>query len=186
MKRSTLYFFLFIGLIGMCTYVYQMLTGPHMKNQPHILTYEYQMPASPPGIIPVEPDEGELPSAARVKTLRNPLADTPDNWARGKTYYQYYCVFCHGENGQGNGPVGNSYMPKPADLHSQRILKMSDGELFKAMLTGPGHDPVLPRIVPPRHRWYLVLYARELGGGPVTLEQANPPHREDFQDRALR
>ena len=46
---------------------------------------------------------------------------------------------------------------------------LSDGQLFQAMLTGPGHQPVLERVVPPEHRPYLVLYVRQYAtgaGGP--------------------
>jgi hypothetical protein len=157
-----------------------------MKDQPHILSYQYQMPLPPKGIFPVEPDKNSFPSPSRLRMMRNPLPDTKENREKGRIYYNYYCVFCHGESGQGNGPVGNSYMPKPADLHASKILKMTDGELFRAMLTGTGHDPVLLRIIPSQHRWYLVLYARELGHKQVLNEQANPPHRQDFKERALR
>ncbi len=186
MKRFGLYLFLVFAVIGGCAYVYFMLTGPHMKDQPHILAYQYQMPLPPKGIVPVEPDENALPSPDQLMRLRSPLPDTPGNRSRGKTYYDYYCVFCHGDTGQGNGPVGNGYMPKPADLHSPGILQMSDGELLKAMLTGPGHDPVLTRIVPVRHRWYLVLYTRVIGSERFQSEEANKPHRSDFRDRGLR
>lgn len=186
MKRNTLFLLLLVGFIGFCAYVYFMLTGPHMKDQPHIRSYQYQMPLPPRGIIPVEPDTSAPPDSEQVSGLKSPLQDTMENRRRGKIYYDYYCVFCHGDTGQGNGPVGNSYMPKPADLHSQKILDMSDGELLRAILTGPGHDPVLSRIIPVRHRWYLVLFTRILGREPQWIEESNIPHREDFQERALR
>lgn len=85
---------------------------------------------------------------------------------RGKVYYNYYCVFCHGENGQDDGPVGYSYMPGPTDLHAPRIVEMTDGDLMRAMLLGIGHEPVLSRIVHPDHRWYLLSHVRELGKTP--------------------
>ena len=31
--------------------------------------------------------------------------------AIGKNVYGYYCAFCHGTDGAGNGPVGRSYVP---------------------------------------------------------------------------
>jgi cytochrome c1 len=64
-----------------------------------------------------------------------------ENYARGKIYYGYYCSFCHGDKGDGFGPVGYSYNPVPADLHTAKIQSMSDGELLYAMLTGTGHAP---------------------------------------------
>jgi hypothetical protein len=57
-------------------------------------------------------------------------------------------------------------MPSPTDLHAPKVLKMSDGELLRAMLLGVGHEPVLSRVVFPEHRWYLVGYVRTLGKEP--------------------
>ncbi|HEX8950181.1 MAG TPA: hypothetical protein VF790_14530 [Dissulfurispiraceae bacterium] len=145
------------------TYFILMFDNPHMIVQPHIRAYERQMPLPPDGAVPVEPDNKLPPAAAQAAGMRSPLQDTPVNRARGKVYYDYYCVFCHDEDGRGNGPVGYSYMPKPADLHNPAIMRKSDGELLRGMLTGIGHEPVLARVVPVQHRWYIVLYMRALG-----------------------
>ena len=54
--------------------------------------------------------------------MKNPLPERQDVRDRGRVYYNYYCVFCHGDNGQGDGPVGYSYMPAPTDLHAPKIV----------------------------------------------------------------
>jgi mono/diheme cytochrome c family protein len=118
------------------------------------------MPATPAGVVPVDL-ESPLPTADDASRLRNPLPATKENIARGKVYYNYYCVFCHGEQGDGAGPVGEAYVPVPADLRSRKILAYSDGQMLRAMLLGEGHAPVLQRTVYPEHRWYLVLYVRQ-------------------------
>ncbi|MFO0753889.1 MAG: hypothetical protein U0411_11275 [Thermodesulfovibrionales bacterium] len=151
---------LFLGGIA---YFVVMFTGPHMATQPHLLPYEQPMPPPPPGVVPVEPDLKAPPPEAQAAGLRNPLPDTPENRARGRVYYGYYCVFCHGESGRGDGPVGNSYMPRPADLGDPGLLDKSDGELLRSLLLGIGHEPVLRYVVPPEHRWYLVLQVRAFG-----------------------
>jgi hypothetical protein len=153
---------IFLGIIGVIVYFTAMFTGPHMIRQPHILSYEMPMPSPPPNAVPVEPNEKLPPAREQVLSMRNPLPATKENIEWGKTYYDYYCVFCHGETGQGNGPVGVSYMPRPSDLHDAKTLRKSDGELLYAMLTCIGHEPVLSRIIPVRQRWYLVLYTRTL------------------------
>ncbi len=159
------WFFAGIALIGVggLLYFYIMFQGPRMQVQPNIKAYEQSMPQPPSGIVPIEPDSGAVPAAEQASRIRNPLPDTAQNRDRGKVYYGYYCVFCHGQNGQGDGPVGYSYMPAPTDLHLEKVTSKTDGELFRAMLTGIGHEPVLPRIVLPEHRWYLVTYVRALG-----------------------
>jgi hypothetical protein len=154
-----------VALIGIGTLAYFsiMFQGPRMQVQPGIRTYQRAMPAPPQGVVPVEPDTRALPRPDQAAGMRNPLPDRQDVRDRGRVYYGYYCLFCHGENGQGDGPVGYSYMPAPTDLHAQKVTAMSDGELMLAMLRGVGHEPVLPRIVPPDHRWYLLAYVRHLG-----------------------
>jgi hypothetical protein len=149
--------------IGVLIYFYIMFQGPRMQVQPSIRPYEQAMPLPPKGMVAVEADDYAVPGAGQAAGMQNPLSDTGQNRLRGKVYYRYYCLFCHGENGQGDGPVGYSYMPAPADLHSPEILRLSDGELLRRMLTGRGHDPVLSRIVLPGHRWYLVSHVRALG-----------------------
>jgi mono/diheme cytochrome c family protein len=149
--------------IGVLVYFYIMFQGPRMQVQPGIRAYEQAMLLPPRGIVPVEPDPHAVPSPEQARGLINPVSDNQQNRDRGKVYYEYYCVFCHGRNGQGDGPVGYSYMPVPADLHDPKVLQKSDGELLRGMLAGIGHEPVLQRIVLPGHRWYLVTYVRALG-----------------------
>jgi hypothetical protein len=149
--------------IGVLVYFYIMFQGPRMQVQPHIRAYQRVMPLPPHGVVPVEPDSQTVPQADQAGGMRNPLPDRQDVRERGKVYYNYYCVFCHGENGQGDGPVGYSYMPAPTDLHASKVVQLADGELLRAMLLGVGHEPVLPRIVLPAHRWYLLSHVRTLG-----------------------
>ena len=94
------------------------------------------------------------------KLATNPIPANATNLHNGKIYYGYYCLMCHGPKGDGNGPVGQSYVPKPTDLSSPRLIGITDGELYRRMLHGEGHDPVLDQTVQPAHRWPLVLYVR--------------------------
>jgi hypothetical protein len=132
---------------------------PHMINQPIIKTYQASMPSLPEGILQVKP---HLTVSAIPDSASNPLRPIQANLDNGKVYYGYYCAFCHGVKGDGNGPVGESYVPVPGDLRTQRIGLFSDGRLYRAMLTGVGHEPVLERVIPTEHCWYIVLYIRSL------------------------
>lgn len=145
-----------VGLFASVLY-----NGPRMRSQEHLRTYQMVQPLPVEGVVPVTLPE-QLPTGNAVSGLKNPLPDTEENRRRGAVYYQYYCVFCHGDGGAGNGPVGESYTPMPADLRSRRIAAYGDGQLLRGMLLGVGHEPVLERVVPPRHRWYLVAYLRSL------------------------
>ena len=136
------------------------LVGPRMYEQPHILPFQARMPLTPAGVVPMDP-EAVLPAADEAAAMNSPLAVTKENLDRAKVYYAYYCVFCHGDRGDGAGPVGEAYVPVPADLRSPKVRAYSDGQLLRAMLLGEGHAPVLERTVYPEHRWYLVLYVRQ-------------------------
>lgn len=153
---------LIVVMLGAAAYL--LFTGPRMLVQPHIRTFQTPMAPLPKGVVPVDMPQA-LPGADKALTMTNPVTATPENLARGKTYYDYYCAFCHGAGGLGDGPVGQSYLPAPTNLVSARVQSYSDGQLLRAMLLGTGHVPVLERIVPPEHRWYTVLYVRSLGNG---------------------
>jgi mono/diheme cytochrome c family protein len=150
-------------LAGFGVALYLVFSGPRMTVQPSVRAFERLAPLPPEGIVPAgAPEPPPLPD----DSAKNPLEDTPANRARGAVYYQYYCTFCHGQQGDGHGPVGESYVPVPTDLRQPQVQAMSDGHLVRAMLTGTGHEPVLERVVPEQHRWYLVLYVRALGAKP--------------------
>jgi len=143
-----------------------LLIGPRMKEQPHLLPYQDSTCLAPEGSVPVE-GSGAWPEADSPIATRS----VPLTAAAGRVYYGYYCEFCHGEKGDGNGPVGESYVPRPADLRTEAIRRFSDSALVKAMLNGPGHTverngtlhPVLARIIPPADLPAIVQYVRTFG-----------------------
>ena len=148
-------------LIFAAFFGYLLYKGPRMTVQHHVRDFQMIMPGRAAGTATVVPPD-TLPLAAEASGLESPLQADAGTLARARVYYHYYCVFCHGDNGDGDGPVGRSYTPRPADLRSRKIAGYGDGELLRSMLTGIGHEPVLARVVPPEHRWYLVLFVRSL------------------------
>jgi len=169
-------FIVLVGLAVVSAMGFVLVTGPRMRTQPNVRTYQAEVTPLPEGVVTaariMDRDTGDVPDASRAgivrvakdaATMANPVPADEDSCARGKIYYQYYCIFCHGEQGDGNGPVGQSYVPKPADLRTPKVQGYSDGQILVTMLTGEGHEPVLERVAPPEHRWYLVHYVRTLG-----------------------
>jgi len=148
-----------LGLAGL--YAFVLLNGPRMKVQPHIRAFQIVLPRVPPGTVTTDwPDQAALPVPAGG--VVNLPADRAARIQRGSVYYRYYCVFCHGEKGDGHGPVGESYLPVPADLRTARVKRYDDRQLLRAMLTGIGHEPVLARVVDPQHHEYLLLFVRSM------------------------
>lgn len=161
MKKIIIALAIALPLAFAALFLFVLYEAPRMTVQHHIRDFQMIMPAPAAGTVPVTLPE-RLPTASEAAKLKNPLQPTPQNYAAARVYYTYYCVFCHGDYGDGNGPVGQSYVPRPADLRSERVARYGDGELLLAMMTGIGHEPVLERVVPPEHRWYLVSYVRSL------------------------
>lgn len=133
--------------------------GPRMREQISIKPYSRQMPAMPAGGVPTTGRLRTL-TAAEAKNARNPLTVSAEVLDDGRIYYGYYCLMCHGATGDGNGPVGQSYVPEPTDLSSEAVRRLSDGQLYDRMLHGVGHDPVMSETVVPGHRWQIVAYVR--------------------------
>lgn len=178
MKKIIIALIIIPPLLFGAAFIFMLYKGPRMTVQHHLREFQMIMPPRPAGSVTVTPGE-RLPSASEAAGMKNPLPPTPQNVAAGSVYYRYYCVFCHGDSGTGDGPVAMSYVPVPADLTTAKVSGYADGPLLRSMLTGVGHEPVLERVVPPEHRWYLVLYVRSLPQVartvPRKLSQADTP-----------
>ncbi len=147
-----------IVVLAVAGYVlYLMFSGPHMRVQPKILPYQALLPAVPEGVTPVA-----WRQTPNLESVRKPVADTEATRRIGQAYYRDYCAFCHGQAGHGDGPVGRSYVPTPTDLTTPTVRSLSDGALYRGMLTGIGHTPVLDYVVDPNAPWFIVRYVRTL------------------------
>lgn len=149
-------------LAAAMTAMYLMFSGPRMREQPKLVPYRAAIAPLPDGVVPLVDYYQPAPAAAEVAGLANPIEPNSANLERGRVYYGYYCGFCHGKDGDGEGPVGQSYMPRPTDLRTAKVRSMTDGELCRAMLVGTGHEPVLEYTVDANKRWYIVLHIRQL------------------------
>lgn len=153
MKKRYIILLLVLGGAFLITFAVLMLSGPHMIEQPSVHAFEAEMPLPPEDAIPFDHDAFD-PSAMELPE------STQANLEKGRVYYGYYCVFCHGEKGDGNGPVGQSYTPKPADLRALGSKNYSKEALYRAAFTGTGHTPVLERVVPQDQRKFILAYIK--------------------------
>jgi hypothetical protein len=149
-----------IIVLAVAGYVlYLMFSGPRMRVEAKILPYQALLPAVPAGITPVT-----WRQTPNLESVRNPVADTEATRRIGQAYYRDYCAFCHGQAGHGDGPVGRSYVPTPTDLTTPAVRGLADSALYRGMLTGIGHTPVLDYVVDPNAPWYIIHYLRSLRG----------------------
>lgn len=160
MKKLIAFLVLVPPLLFAAFFGYLLYRGPRMTVQHHLREFQGTMPAPVPGTVAATRQRVQEAGEGATAALRG----TPQELEKGRTYYRYYCVFCHGETGAGDGPVGRSYHPVPADLRSAKVAGYGEGEMLRVMLRGVGHEPVLERAVPPEHRRHLAAFVRSLAG----------------------
>lgn len=120
--------------------------------------------------LPLPPDSVPIQGAAYLTDANgemiapeNPVEADDSSRERGAIYYEYNCKMCHGETGEGNGPIGAFLVEKkPADLTSALVQDQSDGALFLTLTNGKGLMPYMRENLTVRDRWDVVNYVRTL------------------------
>jgi len=98
------------------------------------------------------------------ETLVNPIPPNRESIAAGQAIYRTQCLQCHGPTGRGDGPVGLTLIPPPADLyqHTQPGVH-PDGRLYNWITNGVAPDSQMPAfkdILSDEDRWNVVNYIR--------------------------
>jgi putative copper export protein/mono/diheme cytochrome c family protein len=103
------------------------------------------------------------PAQALSGELANPIAPNPQSVAAGKAVFTTNCVPCHGVTGKGDGPIGITLNPRPADLTIHAIPGVhSDGQLHDWITHGFSGSvmPAFGKVLSDEDRWNLVNYIR--------------------------
>ncbi len=159
--RTVLISFATVTMLITLTHLFAGCDYARMKDQESIRTYESQMPEGVEGTIPTSGGIAVLKSEDPSK-IRNPLPSTPEVIERGRTAYGYFCVMCHGSKLDGNGTVGQSFYPLPADLISPNVQRQNDGALFYRISLGYKRHPPLASTVGAEDRWAVLGYIRSV------------------------
>jgi len=132
-----------------------------MYRGPAVQPYEVAPRVTPPGTLPID---GEPPLSLELATvkLHNPLQPTPNNLAAGKQLFLTNCAPCHGEAGEGNGPVTKILTKPSKDLVAGASKNLPDGYIYGAITDGILTMPSYADSLPPRERWQVVLYVRSI------------------------
>jgi hypothetical protein len=142
------------------------LTGcdyARMYDQDVIKTYKGKMPAMDQRTVPVN-DGFQVLLQADPQSLRNPLPYSADSIERGRLAYSYFCVQCHGRRLDGRGTVGQSFVPLPANLTSDRVLSKGDGVLYSEVRLGVARHPRLFSTFSAGDAWAVIIYMRSRKG----------------------
>jgi mono/diheme cytochrome c family protein len=93
----------------------------------------------------------------------NPLVVDAAVLQRGREQFNIYCTPCHGGLGDGNGITKKiGVMPAVANLHDQRIVSMTDGEIFNTITHGKGLMGAYGPLMTAPDRWAVIAYTRAL------------------------
>jgi mono/diheme cytochrome c family protein len=99
------------------------------------------------------------------KKVVNPFAATAANIDTGKHVFGYYCVECHGRDGQNTGvPFASNLAPPVPSLASTQVQSYTDGQLKWIIDNGisPSGMPASKGTLSDEETWQLVLFIRHL------------------------
>jgi mono/diheme cytochrome c family protein len=130
-----------------------------MEIQPSFRPMEDPLP--PPGhSIPIE---GPI-AIPGMGAPENPTTADEASLTRGRELYVLNCQICHGQTGEGNGPIAAFLVNfKPANLTSELVQSKSDGSIFLTITNGvDGKMPALNENLLVAERWDVVNFIRTL------------------------
>lgn len=129
-----------------------------MEIQPSFSVQENPLPV-PARSIPID-GPAFIPNMGAPE---NPVPADDVSLQRGHTLFTINCIMCHGETGEGNGPIAALIANKPANLTSIITQSKVDGALFMTITNGvEGRMPPMIENTTVRDRWDLVNYIRTL------------------------
>lgn len=156
--------FVVLGVLGAITllFTYDVIKIEwisFMEIQPSFRQMEDPLPV-PERSIPIE---GPV-AIPGMGAPENPTPADEASIARGRELFAINCQMCHGENGQGTGPVAPFLIKfKPANLTSPVVQSKSDGSIFLTITNGiTGAMPPLNENLTISERWDVVNYVRTL------------------------
>lgn len=122
------------------------------------------------GPLGVCPQPRKTPNApADFRKMVNPLPTSKAHLSAGKKLFHetaqpLACKQCHGEKGDGRGPLGGGLVPPPRNFTcGQTMNDLSDGQLFWVIKKGsPGTGMMAFAGLPDEQVWQLIQYIRTL------------------------
>lgn len=104
------------------------------------------------------------------RTLRNPYPYTKANVEEGQALYTRICQHCHGEKGDGQGPVGLKFKGVP-NYSAGTYKTMNDGHIYHVIEWGRNRMMPHGSQVNPEERWKIAMYVHvlQLNNDPADL-----------------
>ena len=99
------------------------------------------------------------------KNDKNPIKATAENIESGKQAFGFYCVVCHGRDGQNTGvPFADRMSPPVPPLNEARVQSYTDAQLKSVIENGifPSGMPASKGTLSDDEIWEIVTYLRHL------------------------
>jgi mono/diheme cytochrome c family protein len=127
-----------------------------MDRQPSYRAQEEPVLVPPAAAVPTTGKE----VVSWQSALTNPVPPEATSRQRGVALYRINCALCHGEGGNGPGPVGKKLVPPAPALDQARIGALSDGDIYLRITLGFGRMPPFQGKLTSAERWDMVNYLR--------------------------
>jgi mono/diheme cytochrome c family protein len=144
-----------------------------MRNQPSVKPQE-SLVSTNRSTVPADGMDGYPPPKDIVELVRarleagrrlvNPVPKSPESLNRGREMYERHCFVCHGEQGHGDGPVGQKFVPQPMELNLPYVQRQPDGQIFYTISHGSIAMPFYRQAITVEDRWNLVNFIKEVFG----------------------
>lgn len=117
----------------------------------------------PRGMVPYAFGKNDEDRALAAQMLENGLEATPENMERGKRMYGIFCMQCHGDRGDGQGPLftRKKYPYPPASLLSEKMRSNPEGDIYHVISVGHGVMGEHGSMIDPDDRWRIAMYIKE-------------------------
>lgn len=129
------------------------------------------------GTMPRGYSEFNVPKGNRdaAKSVKMPLEYTEQNQKEGKVYYEVFCDHCHGEKGDGNGPMVQLgvYPVQPPAYNGGNSANLTPGEIYHTIYYGKGVMGSHAAQIAEDKRWKIVMYVQKLQGKTLEELQGN-------------
>jgi mono/diheme cytochrome c family protein len=141
-----------------------MLDQPRLDPQRASRFFKDGFGMRPP--VPETVVRGSVPYAIKrqegARILVNPMSRTEAVFNKGRRAFNTYCSVCHGILGNGASTLTAAYGAKSANLVSQQMTALSDGEIYHVIMAGKNSMPPYSADLDEEERWAAVHYVRAL------------------------